>query len=97
MTWIRRCCKEMCSAWASRLISGNHTYATTARAGLAGVVKWLAVSALVSGVKTVRLYSLVAASVCPKLSGSAVQQEPGQQKPVQHSWLLTPRPKMMVS
>ena len=29
MTWIRRCCKEMCSAWASRLISGNHAYATT--------------------------------------------------------------------
>ncbi len=30
VTWIRRCCKGMCSAWASRLISGNHAYATAA-------------------------------------------------------------------
>ena len=30
MTWIRRCCKGMCSTWASWLISGNHAYATAA-------------------------------------------------------------------
>ena len=39
VTWIRRYCKGMCSAWASRLISGNHAYATAAHAGLAGVVQ----------------------------------------------------------
>ena len=27
VTWIRRCCKGMCSTSASRLISGNHAYA----------------------------------------------------------------------
>ena len=28
VTWIGCCCKGMCSTWASRLISGNHVYAT---------------------------------------------------------------------
>ena len=30
VTWIRHCCKGMCSTWALRLISGNHVYATAA-------------------------------------------------------------------
>ena len=30
VTWIQRCCRGMCSTWASRLISGNHAYATAA-------------------------------------------------------------------
>ena len=30
VTWIRRCRKGMCSALASRLISGNHAYASAA-------------------------------------------------------------------